>query len=61
VPRVLDGTLQYTLMEMVSTGDSSAYWVVRQKTMLPASNIPTTSDTPSAVVNAAEISNQGMF
>ncbi|KAK3946243.1 hypothetical protein QBC46DRAFT_3005 [Diplogelasinospora grovesii] len=51
VPQVYDGTLQYTLMEIVATGESGNYWTLRHKvTQQPlVTQTMTTSDTPRAV------------
>lgn len=63
VPQAIQGTLRYTIMEVVPTDETSpgAYWVLRQKAMapqvLPYSAI-TTSDTPRPVMAAVGIAGQ---
>lgn len=55
VPQAIDGTLRYTVMEIIPTEQSGpgTYWVLRQKAMAPQA-LPytgiTTSDTPRAVM-----------
>lgn len=73
VPRVSEGTLQYTLMEFVESGQGN-YWAVRYKMPPPQNhqhhqqqqNQPmvmstsmVTSDTPRAVVGVAGPGGQG--
>ncbi|KAI1769105.1 hypothetical protein GGR53DRAFT_226796 [Hypoxylon sp. FL1150] len=53
VPRVEDGTVHYTLMEIVNTDESGNQWTLRYKveqTQVPA--VSTTSATPGAPVPA---------
>ena len=51
VPQVNDGTLQYILMEVVTTGEPGNYWTLRETVARPPSaSIPTTSDTPRAII-----------
>ncbi|KAJ2895080.1 uncharacterized protein MKZ38_006902 [Zalerion maritima] len=51
VPRVMDGTIQYTIMEIVTSGESGNYWTLRHKVQHPQAHmIAATSDTPNPVV-----------
>ncbi|KAK0705170.1 hypothetical protein B0H67DRAFT_497569 [Lasiosphaeris hirsuta] len=54
VPQVCDGTLQYTLMEFVETGN---YWAVRHKITTQPLNTATvaTADTPRPVLTTTGI------
>ncbi|KAK4100963.1 hypothetical protein N658DRAFT_426671 [Parathielavia hyrcaniae] len=61
VPQAIQGTLRYTVMEIVPGGDETGpgtYWVLREKAMapqaLPYSTI-TTSDTPRPVMAPARV------
>ncbi|KAJ9149819.1 hypothetical protein NKR23_g4030 [Pleurostoma richardsiae] len=60
VPMIQDGTLQYMLMEIVSTGESGNEWTLRHKVhhqpSMPA--IPTTSDTPRAIFSSTGLPTQ---
>jgi hypothetical protein len=54
VPCVHDGILQYTLMEMVESGEVGKYWTLRAKmAQPPVPLIATTRDTPNAVTSTA--------
>ena len=63
VPQAIQGTLRYTVMEIIPAEDSAsrAYWTLRQKAMAPRP-LPyatlTTSDTPRAVMAPVGISSQ---
>jgi len=58
VPQILDGTLQYTLMEIVAD-QSGTYWTLRHKVARqPVYSVKTTSDTPNPVVATAGPSGQ---
>lgn len=51
VPSYHDGTLQYTLMEIVSITGPGNYWTLRHKAAQPiVPPIPTTGATPRAVL-----------
>ncbi|KAL4727573.1 hypothetical protein ACLX1H_004256 [Fusarium chlamydosporum] len=46
VPQVLDGILQYTLMELVAPSEPGDDWTLRDKTSRPPPPIPVTSAMP---------------
>ena len=63
VPQAIQGTLRYTVMEIIPAEDSAsrAYWVLREKAMAPrpvSYATHTTSDTPRAVMAPVGISAQ---
>ncbi|KAK4151205.1 hypothetical protein C8A00DRAFT_36145 [Chaetomidium leptoderma] len=64
VPQAIQGTLLYTVMEIVPTDEpgSGAYWILRQKAMepraLPPYNTITTSDTPRPVMASVGMAGQ---
>lgn len=58
MPRVLDGTLHYTLMEIVATGEPGNYWTLRLKATQPPLipiSATTTAATPGIVLPATAI------
>jgi hypothetical protein len=63
VPQAVQGTLRYTIMDIIPTEDAGpgAYWVLRQKAMapraLPYSSV-TTSDTPRPVMASVGMTGQ---
>lgn len=46
VPRVLDGILQYTVMELVAPSEPGDDWTLRDKANRPPPSIPVTSAMP---------------
>ncbi|KAF7553148.1 hypothetical protein G7046_g7180 [Stylonectria norvegica] len=46
VPRVLDGILQYTLMELIAPSEPGYEWTLRDKERRPPPSIPVTSAMP---------------
>jgi hypothetical protein len=46
VPQVLDGILQYTLMELVAPSEPGDDWTLRDKVNRPPPSIPVTSAMP---------------
>jgi len=50
VPQVFDGTLHYTLMEIVATGEPGNYWTLRIKPTQPPIPTPVTSAMPATVM-----------
>lgn len=46
VPRVLDGILQYTLMELVAPMEPGEDWTLRDKANRPPPSLPVTSAMP---------------
>lgn len=54
MPRILDGMLVYTIMEIVGKDESGKYWMLRQKTALelPPAGPRTTDVTPGVAMTA---------
>jgi hypothetical protein len=51
IPIVHEGTITYTIMDLVQTGQPGNYWALRRKTtQQPLMPIITTSDTPGVVL-----------
>ncbi|CCT71470.1 uncharacterized protein FFUJ_08452 [Fusarium fujikuroi IMI 58289] len=46
IPQVLDGILQYTLMELVAPSEPGDDWTLRDKASRPPPSIPVTSTMP---------------
>lgn len=50
VPRVSDGTLHYTLMEIVATSEPGNYWTLRLKAPQPLIPTPVTMALPTTTM-----------
>lgn len=56
MPRVHDGTLHYTVMEIVQSGPLGGSWSVREKEAeAPVPTMPTTGNGPDTVTVATGI------